>query len=64
MWHFKGLEGKENEQASGKLSAGPVNTAAPGQDDASQSFVIFPDSFFSFTRSIYFINLFLKRNKN
>lgn len=64
MWHFKGLEGKENEQALGKLSAGPVNTAAAGQDDVSQSFVIFPDSFFSFTRSIYFINLFLKRNKN
>lgn len=36
MAHFKGLEGKENEQALGKLSAGPVNTAAIGcQDDVS-----------------------------
>lgn len=29
--YFKGLEGKENEQALGKLSAGPVNAAALGQ---------------------------------
>lgn len=35
MWRFKGVEGKENEQAAGKLSAGSVNTAVPGQDDAS-----------------------------